>query len=550
VATLARPRRVLSSRPPAPAGAALAGPPLLAAALCLLDITSRSINLDESATIAIVSQHGHALGDAIARDGGNMSGYYLLLHALVDLFGTGVAVIRLPSAVAVTATVALTTLLGRRLFDARTGLCAGLLAAVSLPLVAWGQDARGYAPVVALVTASMLALVVAMQGGSRKAFLAYWLCLGSAAYMSFVAVLVVPAQLLIVALCWRSRLRSVLAALAACAVSWVPLVLLAGRRGSGQLFWVQAPKPSNSRQVLEALVSSGMRPDLRATFVAVPLLVASALLVLVSVWRAVRARSSGVALVAAWLVVPVALALAESELGQSIWIPRNLLTATPAVALLLAWGVFASRSPRMPRILRVPRHPQVPAWTVFALLLVARLVPVLALYGVSPEDWKSVTAYVQARSRRGDCVAFYPSDARMAFEYYLRDGAPIPIPVLPTLPFGTVRPFVEDYRSLSVVQVREFARGCSRLWLVSSHSGQSDGPPASRANRARYLALRGALRGSYTGRLVRKFGYAAVIRVDLFARARTDPYGRSVKPTNVSALRPISSTTLTAISHL
>ncbi len=474
--------------------------------LSLLDITSRSINLDESATIAIVSQHGHALGDAIARDGGNMSGYYLLLHVLVELFGTGVAVIRLPSTVGMTATVALTALLGRRLFDARVGLCAGLLAAVSVPLVAWGQDARGYAPVVALVTGSMLALVVAMQSGSRKAFLAYWLCLGSAAYMSFVAVLVVPAQLLIVALFWRSRLRPALAALAACALSWVPLLVLAGSRGSGQLFWVQAPKPANSVRVLEALMSSGMRPDFRATFVAVPLIVATAMLVLVSAWRAVRAGSFGPVLVAAWLLVPVALAFAESELGQSIWIPRNLLTVMPAVALLAAWGVFSARVP------------PAAAWTVFALLLVARLVPVLALYGVSPEDWKTATAYVQARSQHGDCVAFYPSDSRMAFDYYLRDGAPIPIPVLPTLPFATARPFVEDYRSLSVVQVRELARGCSRLWLVSSHSGQSDGPPASKANRARYLALRGALRDSYTGRLVRRFGYAAVIRVDLFAR--------------------------------
>jgi mannosyltransferase len=482
---------------------------VLAAVLCLLDISSRSINLDESATISIVSQHGHALADAIARDGGNMSGYYVLVHALVELFGTSVALVRIPSALAVVATVALTTALGRRLFGLRVGVAAGLLTAVSLPLVAWGQDARGYAPVVALVTASMLALVVAMEGGSRRAFVAYSLCLGAAAYMSFVAVLVVPAQLLVALVYWRGRLRQLALALLGCAVGWLPLVLLASSRGSGQLFWVQTPKLANSKQVLESLASAALRPDFRPTFVATALIAVTALLVAASLWRAVRVRSAAIALVVAWLLVPVTLAFAESELGQSIWLPRNLLTCMPAVALLLGWGALGAR-----------RLPAAAAWVVLGLLLIARAVPVAAMYGVSPEDWVAATAYVQSHARAGDCVAFYPEDTRMAFEYYLRDRAPVPTPVLPTLPFGTVRPFVEDYASLTPERVSEIARGCSRLWLMSSHSGQQDGPPASVVNRARYLALRGALRGSYQGRSVRRIGYAAVIRVDLFARAR------------------------------
>jgi hypothetical protein len=52
----------------------IALPSVLAAVLCFHGITSRSLGFDEGATVAIASQHGSALGSAIAHDGGNMSG--------------------------------------------------------------------------------------------------------------------------------------------------------------------------------------------------------------------------------------------------------------------------------------------------------------------------------------------------------------------------------------------------------------------------------------------------------------------------------------------
>ena len=115
----------------------------LAAVLVLYELSTRSLWLDESATVSITSQHGSALWDAIAHDGGNMLGYYLFLHVLIGVFGDAPAVIRAPSAVATVGTVALVCLIARRMLDRRAALAAGLLTAVSLPLVFWGQDARG-----------------------------------------------------------------------------------------------------------------------------------------------------------------------------------------------------------------------------------------------------------------------------------------------------------------------------------------------------------------------------------------------------------------------
>src|SRR3954451_12041378 len=138
---------------------AVAAPAVLAALLCLAAITGRSLGFDEAATVTIASQHGSALWTAVAHDGGNMSGYYVLLHVLIATFGHGLLVIRVVSALAMVAVVALVGVIGLRLFDRRVAFAAGILAAVSLPLVYWAQNARGYACMVGFVCAAFVAFI-------------------------------------------------------------------------------------------------------------------------------------------------------------------------------------------------------------------------------------------------------------------------------------------------------------------------------------------------------------------------------------------------------
>ena len=152
----------------------------------------------------------------MAHDGGNMLVYYAILHVLIAAFGNGILVIRTPSAIASACTVALASLFAKRFFGNAVAAATGLVSAVSLPLVFWGQDARAYAIMTALVAGSFLAfaaLVEAEPGtrASRWAFACYVAATTLSLYMSFIAVLVVPAQLLALA-CYRRRLRLVLSA--------------------------------------------------------------------------------------------------------------------------------------------------------------------------------------------------------------------------------------------------------------------------------------------------------------------------------------------------
>ena len=191
--------------------AAVVGAPVVVAlVLCLIELAARSLWLDEAATVAIASQHGSAFWSAAAHDGGNMLGYYALLHVLIGWFGDGAFVIRLPSVIASGAAAGAVSLLGLRLFDRRVALAAGLLTAVSLPLVFWGQDARGYAAMVALVAGSFVALAAIVDGPHRQgAWIAYVVLTTLSVYASYVAIFAVAAQLVaLVALrrhAWRRR---------------------------------------------------------------------------------------------------------------------------------------------------------------------------------------------------------------------------------------------------------------------------------------------------------------------------------------------------------
>ena len=78
----------------APRSRRLTGPAVLAAGLSFYEIGARSIWLDESASISIASQHGAALGTAMAHDGGNMLAYYALVHVMIEVFGNGIVALR------------------------------------------------------------------------------------------------------------------------------------------------------------------------------------------------------------------------------------------------------------------------------------------------------------------------------------------------------------------------------------------------------------------------------------------------------------------------
>lgn len=513
---------------------AIAVPALLAAGLTAYQLSSRSLWLDEAASIAIASQYGSALWRAIRHDGGNMLIYYLLLHVLIGWFGAGETVVRLPSVLADAATTALTAAVAWRLAGRpRVALGAGLLTALSLPLVFWGQDARGYALMVTLATGSMLAftwIVLSRGPAPRPAVLAYVVLTLLSLYVSFYAGLITLAQLALLP-GFRHRARLIVGWLVLVAAACVPLAVLAAERGSGQLFWVARPTVGTVAQAGAVLVSAGLPPNFRVGAITIAAAVVTVAVALVLVWRALSSRSPGPAgalssrspraagdsglgrpaawIAAGWLIVPTVVMVVAALAGEPIELQRSIILVIPVVGLLFAWGL--DRPSGRGRVLGLAG---------LALLLIMRALVLVPTYGVTPENWQAAAAQVARASHPGDCLLFYPQDGRMPFDYYLRGSSATArlTPVLPTAPWRLVRPYVEQYAVPSPARLNQIIHACPRLWVVASHQGQSTGPAASVQHLTRYHRLLADLGRGYRSVSRRQFGYAAVIYVTLLRR--------------------------------
>jgi uncharacterized membrane protein len=507
----------------------IASAALVGVVLAAIELGTRSLWLDEGSTFAIVSQHGAALWRGIANDGGNMLLYYLVMHVVIGVFGDAVWLMRLPSVIANGLTGALVAALALRLFpgNRRLATAAGLLTVVSLPLIFWGQNVRGYAWLVTLSVGSFLAFVAIVQTApqrspARAVIAAYVLSTLAALYIGYDVALLIPAQLALL-LVYRERARLVIGCLALVLLLSVPLLVLAAERGSGQLFWVTPLGWRVAGQAALALLSAGFLPNFHTTVTTAPTVVVMALAVFAALTLATRAalnapqrreQAGALIFILAWVLVPTVLTLIAYAAGEPIELPRVTILELPALALLVAWLLL---------------RPAVrPALGIAALgvILVLRLLQVVPNYGVSSEPWNAATAYLLKATPAGQpaCVIFYAQDGREAVDYYLKalrpgraDPAPQLQPLLPGLPWNRVRPYVEHYSGLDTAQRAAVTNRCPRLWLITSHSGQANGTRQSLANLRGYERLKDGFSRDYAHTTLRTFGWASPIHVYLYS---------------------------------
>ncbi len=86
----------------------------------------------------------------------------------------------------------------------------------------------------------------------------------------------------------------------AIAVLCVPLAVLAVRRGSGQLFWVQPPTGMVDGQVLQSLTSASLQPVFHQSFTTKALMWATIAAVVATRWATRRAARGAASRCGGW----------------------------------------------------------------------------------------------------------------------------------------------------------------------------------------------------------------------------------------------------------
>ncbi|RSS60799.1 hypothetical protein EF912_08680 [Streptomyces sp. WAC07061] len=309
------------------------------AALLTLAVTAFGIGRaqpwrDELASWNAASRSTGELIDMLRHVDAVSGAYYLLLHGWVSVFGDSLAMLRLPSALAMAGAAAFAVLTARTLFDRRTAVFSGLLFAFVPAVSRYGQEARSYAFVVLAVSAATWLLLRALERPAPRRWAPYALAVAAAGLFHVVSLLILLPHGLIVLLRWRRdrRGRTVVAFAVTVAVGLlpvVPLVLLGQRQVTRQISWIKTPHLRSFADLWSTLFASPTTGLLLGALVLLPL-----------AWSRGRRPAGELLLTGA---APVVAAWVVSQGSTSYFMDRYLLFTVPAWVVLAAAALAALR---------------------------------------------------------------------------------------------------------------------------------------------------------------------------------------------------------------
>ncbi len=352
----------------------------LAALLRFADLNGASLWFDELVSYRVASADDplELLDLLKATDATRAPFHPLLVHGWMKLAGNSVLAGRAFSAVCGIGVVACVYWLGRRLFDRVAASFAGILAAVSPPLVYYSRELRMYSLLTLLACVAWLMIAVPP---------ARWSASRSAAYGAVIVALGYThplAAFLIVALAvqmWLDRQRSGLTP-----IRWLGLHAFAALLLIPAVLAYTDHAPDYSEPAGRSL---RLLLGFPIGFIGGNFLSLAACLAVIAwgLWADENARRTSRPLWL-WLVVPVGLLYAASWIGTPLFGPsRYTLFVAPAYLLLMGHGLS-----RLPRWWRVAG----------GLMLVVLAVPSLAKTVYAPglkADWRGASALIRSLAK-------------------------------------------------------------------------------------------------------------------------------------------------------
>lgn len=327
--------------------------------------------------------------------------YYLLMHGWFSIFPPTEFWSRVPSALAVGAAAAGVVVFTKQwvgpVRGRTTAVCAGAVLAI-LPRVTWaGIEARSSALVVAVAVWLTLLLVAAVRRNRARLWVSYSLLLMVAILLSInmgLLVLVHAAMLPLIAprsaRKWPAIWLGVASTVAIGAMT--PFMLLAHKQ-MFQIGWIGGLHRNLFLEVVHRQYF-----DYSVAFaISAGVLVLVAGVVGLTGRARVEAGTGRLLLVSVlWVVIPTAVVLIYSAVGEPIYFPRYLIFTAPAAAVVLAVCVVA-----------IARKP----WQVVGLVVVLAaaafpnyLFTQRGPYAKEGWDYSQVADVISAHAAPGDCL--------------------------------------------------------------------------------------------------------------------------------------------------
>ncbi|MEU2628900.1 glycosyltransferase family 39 protein [Kitasatospora sp. NPDC007106] len=315
-------------------------PALLTLALGVRGSARPQLWRDEYATWSAATRSTGELFDMLQHVDAVSGAYYLFMHYWIAVLGDSPAVMRLPSALAMTGAAVFVALTARKMFDTRTALFAGLLFAVVPSISRYAQEARTYGFVVLAVSCATWLLLRALERPAPRRWLPYAVAVAAAGLFHMVSLLFLSGHAVIVFFQWRrDRNRGTLLGFGASVLIGllpvVPLVLLGQRQVGRQISWLQTPWLQTYIDYWHNLFGSA--------------LVSGCFLVLIAIPGGWARRRQPVFEIGTVAVLPIAISWVLSHGPSVYFFERYQLYTVSAWCILAAAGLNSLR----PRLLGV-----------------------------------------------------------------------------------------------------------------------------------------------------------------------------------------------------
>jgi mannosyltransferase len=470
-------------------------------AIALYRLGSKSLWYDEAFSYAIARLDVHTMGRLLVHGDSFNTLYYAMLHVW-QFAGRDEAWLRLPSSVAGATAVLGVYGVNRRLFGNRVAAISAALLAINAFFVRYEQEARAYSMAVLLAVVATFLLVRAVERRSTVAWVVYGTIGGIAVYAHLFSAFVIAAHLVSLPLIrQRLRMRDVSIGFGIAMALPIPLVWSIARSDPLWRDFIPPLGASSVGRFFLDLTGGGATTRIGGLLLLTAYFTVCFLGVVRMTARFLRPEADrpplerwGYMLVAAWLAVPVGIAVVVSIFRPPILYPRYLLVCLPALVTLAAIGIDAIRSR---------------ALMFVALIGVVALAmpPLLSYYGTSykeGEDWRDAAAYVGRRAEPGDAIVFLSRYGRHAYEYYLEpSSAAVLEPAYPSLAWGRYLPVLSDeslpWSTAAAARILH-VNGFPRVWIVLSwggfHTGHEDPLPIQRELEQYYRGAGGRSFGS------------------------------------------------------
>jgi mannosyltransferase len=320
---------------------------LLAAAVRFIGAGSQSLWLDEWLTHNYTVMSLHGVASTLLHNEPHPPLYFGAAWAWAKVFGTDEFGLRSLSAMVGTITVPLAYIAARTRFSPRVGLLAAALVAVNPFSVWYSQEARPYALLEMFCLLSVICVIRAVDGGSRR-WLWAWAASASLALLThFFAGFLLAGEVL-----WllrHRRDRDVVVAIGAMGIVGALMLALVASGRTSEVAWVHASAPLGTRvsltpvQFLTGLYDNwDSATDTAVRFICAAAVCAAGLALAIGTARErVRTHPFLVA-AAAMILLPLALAIAKPT--SDYFLPRYVIAALMPLTIVVAAGLTSRRA--------------------------------------------------------------------------------------------------------------------------------------------------------------------------------------------------------------